>query len=81
MKEFFIDSDGTRIHAKLERPEGAEKGPLCILVHGFTGHMEEDHIIAANRLFSTVAFPYFVPRCTATAKATEYSRITLFSNG
>ena len=49
MKEFFIDSDGTRIHAKLERPEGAEKGPLCILVHGFTGHMEEDHIIAAKQ--------------------------------
>ncbi|MBQ5990696.1 MAG: alpha/beta fold hydrolase [Oscillospiraceae bacterium] len=49
MKEFFIDSDGTRIHAKLERPEGAEKGPLCILVHGFTGHMEEDHLIAVKQ--------------------------------
>jgi hypothetical protein len=49
MKEFFIDSDGTRLHAKLERPESADKGPLCILVHGFTGHMEEDHIIAAKQ--------------------------------
>ncbi|MCR5469079.1 MAG: lysophospholipase [Lachnospiraceae bacterium] len=48
MKEFYIDSDGTRLHAKLERPEGADKGPLCILVHGFTGHMEEDHIIAVK---------------------------------
>ncbi|MCR5671434.1 MAG: lysophospholipase [Butyrivibrio sp.] len=48
-KEFYIDSDGVRLHAKLDRPEGAaEKGPLCILVHGFTGHMEEDHIIAAK---------------------------------
>lgn len=49
MKEFCIDSDGTRLHAKLDRPEGAEKGPLCILIHGFTGHMEEDHIKAAQK--------------------------------
>ena len=39
MKEFYINSDGTRLHAKLDRPEGAEKGPLCILIHGFTGHI------------------------------------------
>ncbi len=49
MKEFYIDSDGIRLHAKLDRPEGAQKGPLCILIHGFTGHMEEDHIIAAQK--------------------------------
>ena len=49
MKEFYIDCDGTKLHAKLDRPEGAEKGPLCILIHGFTGHMEEDHIIAAQK--------------------------------
>lgn len=47
MKEFYIDCDGIRLHSKLERPEGAEgRGPLCILIHGFTGHMEEDHIRA-----------------------------------
>ncbi len=49
MKEFYIDSDGTKLHAKLDRPEGAQKGPLCILIHGFTGHMEEDHILTAAR--------------------------------
>ena len=49
MKEFYIDSDGIRLHAKLDMPEGMEKGPLCILIHGFTGHMEEDHIIAAQK--------------------------------
>ncbi|MCR5557895.1 MAG: lysophospholipase [Butyrivibrio sp.] len=50
MEEFYIDSDGTRLHAKLDRPEGVTgKGPLCILVHGFTGHMEEDHIVAAQK--------------------------------
>lgn len=48
MGEFFIESDGIKLHAKLDRPEGAEKGPLCILIHGFTGHMEEDHILAAR---------------------------------
>lgn len=48
MEEFFINSDGIKLHAKMERPEGADKGPLCILIHGFTGHMEEEHILAAK---------------------------------
>ena len=47
-QEFYIDSDGIRLHAKLDRVEGKDKSPLCILIHGFTGHMEEDHIIAAQ---------------------------------
>lgn len=54
MKEFYIDSDGIKLHAKLDRPEGADKGPLCILIHGFTGHMEEDHIIAAQKAINEV---------------------------
>ncbi|MBR6381222.1 MAG: alpha/beta fold hydrolase [Lachnospiraceae bacterium] len=49
MKEFYIENDGIRLHAKLDRPDEAKKGPLCILIHGFTGHMEEDHIIAAQK--------------------------------
>ena len=49
MEEFYIDSDGIRLHAKLDKPEGVEKCPLCILIHGFTGHMEEDHIVAAQK--------------------------------
>ena len=48
MQEFYINSDGIRLHAKLDRPEGLEKCPLCIVIHGFTGHMEEAHIIAAS---------------------------------
>lgn len=47
MEEFYINNDGIRLHAKLDR--AAEKGPLCILIHGFTGHMEEDHIITAQK--------------------------------
>lgn len=47
MQEFFIDSDGIAIHAKLEMPQGSpERCPLCIVQHGLTGHMEENHIIA-----------------------------------
>ncbi|MCR5002431.1 MAG: lysophospholipase [Lachnospiraceae bacterium] len=47
-KEFFINSDGIRLHTKLDRPEGMEKGPLCILIHGFTRDMEEEHLIAVR---------------------------------
>ena len=47
MQEFFIDSDGIAIHAKLEMPEGGpNRVPLCIVQHGLTGHMEENHIVA-----------------------------------
>ena len=49
MEEFYIDSDGIRLHAKLDKAPGVDKGPLCILIHGFTGHMEEDHIVAAQK--------------------------------
>ena len=49
MQEFYIDCDGIKLHAKLDFPEGFEKGPLCILIHGFTGHMEEDHIVAVQK--------------------------------
>lgn len=55
-KEFDIDKDGFRIHAKLAIPSdrtvekmmqpGAERLPLVIVVHGLTGHMEERHIAA-----------------------------------
>lgn len=48
MQEFYIDSDGVKLHAKLERPEGLDRSPLCILVHGLSGDMEEDHIIKAK---------------------------------
>lgn len=49
MEEFYIDCDGIRLHSKLDKPAGFGKGPLCILIHGFTGHMEEPHIIAAQK--------------------------------
>ena len=45
--EFYITDDGIQLHAKLNRPETAGKVPLMLLFHGFTGHMEEEHIVAA----------------------------------
>lgn len=61
MKEFYIDDDGIKLHAKLDMPDGitdveAEKGlkkcPLCIVIHGLTGHMEETHIAAVAKLMN-----------------------------
>ena len=56
-REFYIMDDGIRLHAKLDFPaalSGVEdetspqaKCPLMIIIHGYTGHMEETHIIAA----------------------------------
>ena len=43
-EEFYINDDGIKLHAKLERPEGKDKCPLAIVVHGYTGDMEEVHI-------------------------------------
>ena len=54
MKEFYIDNDGIRLHAKLDMPEGKDKCPLCIVIHGFTGHMEERHIIAVAEALNEV---------------------------
>jgi hypothetical protein len=49
-KEFFINCDGVDIHAKLDFPVSEEKKyPLVIIVHGFTGHMEEPHIVAVSK--------------------------------
>ena len=53
-EELYIDSDGIRVHAKMNYPEGVEKGPLCILIPGFTGHIEEDHIVAAQQAMNEV---------------------------
>ncbi len=46
----YIIDDGIRLHAKLDMPDQpACKCPLAIVIHGFTGHMEEAHIIAVSR--------------------------------
>ena len=49
MKEFYIDDDNIKIHAKLDVPEGVTRCPLVIVVHGYPGDMEEPHIIGAAK--------------------------------
>lgn len=47
----YISDDGIKLHVELEKPENApDKMPLVIVIHGFTGHMEEDHIVAAAKV-------------------------------
>lgn len=57
-REFFLDCDGMNVHAKLDFPKGGEEGryPLLVIFHGFTGHMEEPHIIAAARTANEAGF-------------------------
>ena len=64
-REFYISDDGIRIHAKLDLPENtcaeecrekSRKLPLMILIHGFTGDMEERHIVAVQRTANQVGF-------------------------
>lgn len=46
----YITDDGIKLNAKLDMPVGgAEKCPLCLVFHGFTGHIEEDHIVAVAK--------------------------------
>lgn len=56
LKEYYIDDDGIKIHAKLDKPEGTEKCPLVIVVHGFTGHMEERHIEGVSNAINDIGF-------------------------
>ena len=56
MKEFYIDDDGIRLHCKLDMPENKVRCPLVILFHGLTGHMEEEHIIAATETMNACGY-------------------------
>ena len=46
----YILDDGIRLSAKLETPEKqAKKMPVAVIIHGFTGHKDEPHLLAVNR--------------------------------
>ena len=56
-KEFYINDDGIRLHAKLDFPaETKDTYPLVIVIHGFTGHMEEPHIIAVAKALNDIGY-------------------------
>ncbi|MBR3202824.1 MAG: alpha/beta fold hydrolase [Solobacterium sp.] len=45
----FIEDDVIRLHVELELPEQTTGAvPLLILIHGFTGNMEEAHLLAVR---------------------------------
>lgn len=53
----YILDDGIRLNAKLDMPSPAEgKHPLVIVIHGFTGHMEERHIVAVSKALNEIGF-------------------------
>lgn len=49
-KHFQIQDDGVKLNAKLDIPEGSRD--IVVVIHGFTGHMEEPHILAVTRAFN-----------------------------
>ncbi|MBR5110330.1 MAG: alpha/beta fold hydrolase [Clostridia bacterium] len=53
----YIMDDGIRLNAKLDMPVPAEgRHPLVIIIHGFTGHMEERHIVAVAKTLNEIGF-------------------------
>ncbi len=47
----FIMDDGIRLNAKLDMPDikAGGKCPVAVVIHGFTGDMEERHIVAVSK--------------------------------
>ena len=53
----YIMDDGIKLNAKLDMPAPAEgKHPLVIIIHGFTGHMEERHIVGVAKTLNEIGF-------------------------
>ena len=55
----FIQDDGIRLNIKLDMPTGWQPGqkcPLVVVIHGFTGHIEETHIVAVSKGINAVGF-------------------------
>ena len=57
----FITDDGIQLHIEIERPEQTGPLPMVILSHGFTGHMEEPHILGIRD--TILSSGYAVLRC------------------
>ena len=78
----YIDCDGIKLKAYLDMPpEAPTKCPLCIIIHGFTGHSEERHIVAVQEALNEIGIAHFVLICTGMARAMESLRIILFLSG
>lgn len=55
--KMFITDDGIKLHIEIEKPENAPgKMPMVIVIHGFTGHMDEAHLMAAAKTFRDLGY-------------------------
>ena len=54
----FIEDDGIRLNAKLDLPREMKNGkcPLVLVFHGFTGNIEEAHIVGVSRAMNEAGF-------------------------
>ena len=54
----YIIDDGLKLDAVLDMPAAmaGEKCPLVIVIHGFTGYKEEDHIVAVSRALNEIGY-------------------------
>ena len=53
----YILDDGIKLNAQLDMPVPAEgKHPLVIIIHGFTGHMEENHLTAVSKTLNEIGY-------------------------
>ena len=51
----YITDDGIRLNATINMPAGnPEKCPLAIIIHGFTGHSEEPHLLAISDMLNGI---------------------------
>ena len=57
MEEMELWDDGIRLHVKIDFPKAEAAGgkyPMCIVLHGFTGDMEERHIVAVQEAMNEI---------------------------
>ena len=53
----IIHDDGVLLDALLDLPENrGEKTPLVVLLHGFTGHKDEAHIVGVSRAMNRAGY-------------------------
>ena len=51
---YSID-DGIRLNAQIDMPDQArDRCPMAIIIHGFTGHMQERHLVAVSRALNGI---------------------------
>ncbi|MCR5674422.1 MAG: lysophospholipase [Lachnospiraceae bacterium] len=53
----FLIDDGIKLNADLEMPDAnAEKCPLVIIIHGFTGYNAEPHLLAVSEMLHAIGY-------------------------